>query len=134
MDETFPERAKEARECFIVGGSNYGQGSSREHAALVPLYLGVRAVIAKSFARIHMANLINAGILPLTFKNPEDYDKLAQSDLLMLTNVYKGLENGTFFMCDDKGNSYELVGEFTERQREILRLGGLLSYTKEKQK
>ena len=134
VDETFPERAKEARECFIVGGSNYGQGSSREHAALVPLYLGVRAVIAKSFARIHMANLINAGILPLTFKNPEDYDKLAQNDLLMLTNVYKGLENGTFFLCDDKGNSYELVGEFTERQREILRLGGLLSYTKEKQK
>ena len=134
VDETFPHRATEAGECFIVGGSNYGQGSSREHAALVPLYLGVRAVIAKSFARIHVANLINAGILPLTFKYPEDYDKLAQNDTLMLTNVYKGLESGVFFVSDDKGNSYELVGEFTERQREILRLGGLLSYTKEKQK
>ncbi len=134
VDETFPLRATEAGECFIVGGSNYGQGSSREHAALVPLYLGVRAVIAKSFARIHVANLINAGILPLTFKYPEDYDKLAQNDTLMLTNVYKGLESGVFSVSDDKGNSYELVGEFTERQREILRLGGLLSYTKEKQK
>ena len=134
VDETFPLRATEAGECFIVGGSNYGQGSSREHAALVPLYLGVRAVIAKSFARIHVANLINAGILPLTFKHPEDYDKLAQNDTLMLTNVYKGLESGVFSVSDDKGNSYELVGEFTERQREILRLGGLLSYTKEKQK
>ena len=76
-DATFPERAKAAGESIVVGGENYGQGSSREHAALVPLYLGVRAVIAKSFARIHVANLINAGILPLTFKNPADYDALA---------------------------------------------------------
>ncbi len=133
-DETFSERAKEAGECFIVGGTNYGQGSSREHAALVPLYLGVRAVIAKSFARIHIANLINAGILPLTFKNPEDYDKLSQNDTLMLTNVYAGLESGVFFIGNGKGECFELIGEFTERQREILRLGGLLSYTKEKNK
>ena len=75
-DTTFPERAKAAGTSIIVGGSNYGQGSSREHAALVPLYLGVRAVITKSFARIHVANLINAGIMPLTFKNPADYEKL----------------------------------------------------------
>ena len=133
-DETFAERAKAAGECFIVGGANYGQGSSREHAALVPLYLGVRAVIAKSFARIHIANLINAGILPLTFKNPEDYDKLTQNDTLTLTNVYNGLETGLFFLGDGKGECYELVGTFTERQREILRFGGLLSYTKEKGK
>ena len=82
-DETFPERAKAAEQSIIVGGNNYGQGSSREHAALVPLYLGVRAVIAKSFARIHAANLINAGIMPLTFENPEDYDSLRQSDMLI---------------------------------------------------
>ena len=84
-DETFPERAKALGKSIIVGGSNYGQGSSREHAALVPMYLGVRAVITKSFARIHVANLINAGIMPLTFKNPDDYDKLNQSDKLTLT-------------------------------------------------
>ncbi len=133
-DETFCERAKAAGECFIVGGTNYGQGSSREHAALVPLYLGVRAVIAKSFARIHVANLINAGILPLTFKNPDDYDKLNQNDTLSLTNVYKGLVDGCFVLQNNKGEVFELVGEFTERQREILLYGGLLSYTKEKSK
>ncbi|MBQ7090607.1 MAG: aconitate hydratase, partial [Clostridia bacterium] len=83
-DKTFPERAKAAGESIIVGGANYGQGSSREHAALVPLYLGVRAVITKSFARIHIANLINAGIMPLTFENPEDYDKINQGDKLTL--------------------------------------------------
>ena len=87
-DETFPERAKALGKSIIVGGSNYGQGSSREHAALVPMYLGVRAVITKSFARIHVANLINAGIMPLTFKNPDEYDKLNQSDKLTLTNVF----------------------------------------------
>ena len=133
-DESFSERAKAARECVIVGGANYGQGSSREHAALVPLSLGVRAIVAKSFARIHVANLINAGILPLTFKNPEDYEKLEQNDEILLTDVYKGIENGRFVMQNGRGEKIELVGEFTERQREILRLGGLLSYTKEKNK
>ena len=133
-DESFPERASAAGECIIVGGANYGQGSSREHAALVPLYLGVRAVIAKSFARIHSANLINAGILPLTFKNADDYDKLSQNDTILLTDVYKGLQNGRFSLKTDKGEEIELVGEFTDRQREILLLGGLLSYTKEKNK
>ena len=133
-DESFAERAKAAGECIIVGGTNYGQGSSREHAALVPLYLGVRAVIAKSFARIHVANLINAGILPLTFKNADDYDKLSQNTTLLLSNVYNGLESGRFVLKNDRGEEIELVGEFTERQREILRFGGLLSYTKEKSK
>ncbi len=127
-DKTFPERAKAAGKSIVVGGSNYGQGSSREHAALVPLYLGVRAVIAKSFARIHAANLINAGILPLTFQNPEDYDKLTQGEDLTLTGVFAGLESGTVMLkAGDK--EIPLTGSFTPRQIAILKAGGLLNYT-----
>ncbi len=130
-DKTFPERAKAAGASVVVGGSNYGQGSSREHAALVPLYLGVRAVIAKSFARIHAANLINAGILPLTFQNPEDYDKLKAGDTLILSDIAKGLSGGVVTLYDQTANlSIELVADFTERQIEILKDGGLLAYTK----
>ena len=131
-DETFPERAKAAGSTIIVGGSNYGQGSSREHAALVPLYLGVRAVVAKSFARIHAANLINAGIIPLTFANAEDYDKLSQGDELVLENVLTSLESGKFEIVDKTtGDTVSLVGEFTERQKGMLLAGGLLPYTKQ---
>ena len=131
-DEAFPERAKEKGATIVVGGSNYGQGSSREHAALVPLYLGVRAVVAKSFARIHAANLINAGILPLTFANPEDYDKLEQDDELALVNVFEGMETGAITLVDKtKGVEIPLVCAFTERQLAILRAGGLLPYTRE---
>lgn len=134
-DETFPERAKKAGKSIIVGGINYGQGSSREHAALVPLYLGVRAVITKSFARIHIANLINAGIIPLTFKNPEDYDKLTQGDVLSLSNVHEGMDKGVITLKDETtGESFELVCSFTERQKAMLKAGGLLAYTKEKNK
>ena len=130
-DETFPERAKALRKSIIVGGSNYGQGSSREHAALVPMYLGVRAVITKSFARIHVANLINAGIMPLTFKNPDDYDKLNQSDKLTLTNVFAGMDSGEIMLKDETtGDEIPLVCSFTERQKAILKAGGLLEYTK----
>ncbi len=130
-DETFPERAKAAKNTFIVGGSNYGQGSSREHAALVPLYLGVRAVIAKSFARIHAANLINAGIIPLTFENPDDYDRLSRDDSLVLENVKASLDSGKFTLYDKtSGEKLTLVGEFTKRQKEMLLAGGLLPYTK----
>ena len=130
-DSTFPERAKKAGESIVVGGTNYGQGSSREHAALVPLYLGVRAVIAKSFARIHAANLINAGIMPLTFKNPEDYDKLAQGAMLSISGVYEGMENGEMKLVDEStGVSISLSCSFTERQKDILKAGGLLAYTK----
>lgn len=130
-DETFPERAKALRKSIIVGGSNYGQGSSREHAALVPMYLGVRAVITKSFARIHVANLINAGIMPLTFKNPDDYDKLNQSDKLTLTNVFVGMDSGEIMLKDETtGDEIPLVCSFTERQKAILKAGGLLEYTK----
>ena len=130
-DETFPERAKALGQSIIVGGSNYGQGSSREHAALVPMYLGVRAVITKSFARIHVANLINAGIMPLTFKNPDDYDKLNQSDKLTLTDVFAGMDSGEITLKDETtGVEIPLVCSFTERQKAILKAGGLLEYTK----
>ncbi len=131
-DRTFPERAKAAGQSIVVGGSNYGQGSSREHAALVPLYLGVRAVIAKSFARIHAANLINAGILPLTFKNPDDYDKLSQGDALSLTGIYAGMDKGEITLKDEtSGAEIALTCAFTARQKAMLKAGGLLAYTKE---
>ena len=112
-----------------MGGSNYGQGSSREHAALVPLYLGVRAVIAKSFARIHAANLINAGILPLIFADPADYDLLTQGETLTLTGIDAGLDSGEMTLHD--GNrAIPVHGSFTKRQAAMLRAGGLLSYMK----
>ena len=131
-DKTFPERAKAAGESIIVGGANYGQGSSREHAALVPLYLGVRAVITKSFARIHIANLINAGIMPLTFENPEDYDKINQGDKLTLHHIYEGMESGKMVLEDEtNGIKVPVVCSFTDRQIAILKAGSLLAYTKE---
>lgn len=130
-DATFPERAKAAGESIIVGGANYGQGSSREHAALVPMYLGVRAVITKSFARIHVANLINAGIMPLTFENPEDYDRINQGDKLAMTDIFEGMDAGRIALVDETtGESFALVCNFTERQKDILKAGGLLQYTK----
>ena len=128
-DETFPERAKAAGESIIIGGNNYGQGSSREHAALVPLYLGVRAVIAKSFARIHAANLINAGIVPLTFADPDDYDKLAQGDALRIDDIYAGLDSGSLTLKDSSSDiEIKLSCSFTDRQKAILKAGGLLKY------
>ena len=131
-DETFPQRAKAAVRSIIVGGANYGQGSSREHAALVPMYLGVRAVVAKSFARIHAANLINYGILPLTFTNADDYDRLTQGDDLTISGIFAGLESGKFTLTDKTtGATFALACELSPRQREILRDGGLLAYTRE---
>ena len=131
-DETFPQRAKAAVRSIIVGGANYGQGSSREHAALVPMYLGVRAVVAKSFARIHAANLINYGILPLTFVNADDYDRLTQGDDLTISGIFAGLESGKFTLTDKTtGATFALACELSPRQREILRDGGLLAYTRE---
>ena len=126
-DKTFPERAKAAGRSVIVGGDNYGQGSSREHAALVPLYLGVRVVIAKSFARIHAANLINAGIMPLTFADPADYDKLSQGDRLKLSGILKGLDSGEILL-QDGNDEIRLTCSFTDRQKKILMAGGLLKY------
>ena len=127
VDETFPARAKAAGKGFIVGGSNYGQGSSREHAALAPLYLGIKAVIAKSFARIHAANLVNAGILPLIFENPDDYDQVEQGDMLRLENVRAALGDDRIILhAGDK--NIPLRMELAERQKEVLLAGGLLDY------
>ena len=129
-DKTFPERAKAAGQSIVVGGSNYGQGSSREHAALVPLYLGVRVVITKSFARIHVANLINAGIMPLTFENPEDYEKVSQGDTLSIDGVWAGMDSGKMTLCNETtGAKIPLVCSFTDRQKAILKAGSLLAYT-----
>ena len=127
VDETFAARAKEAGKGFIVGGSNYGQGSSREHAALAPLYLGIKAVIAKSFARIHAANLVNAGILPLIFENPDDYDEIEQGDVLRLDGVRAALEDDRIILhAGDK--NIPLRMELAKRQKEVLLAGGLLDY------
>ena len=131
-DPTFPERAKSAGDGIIVGGSNYGQGSSREHAALVPMYLGIRCVLAKSFARIHAANLINAGILPLTFENPGDYDALQQDHSLRITDIRNGMALGKITVVDETtGKTIPVLCNFTPRQQQILLKGGLLNYTKD---
>ena len=130
-DPTFAERAKAAGDGIIVGGTNYGQGSSREHAALVPMYLGVRCVIAKSFARIHIANLINAGILPLTFANPDDYDKLSQDSNLTISGIVDGMKAGKLTITDESGFAFDAVCNLSDRQQAILLAGGLLNYTKE---
>lgn len=134
-DADFAKRAMKAEGGFIVGGANYGQGSSREHAALVPLYLGIRAVIAKSFARIHKANLVNAGILPLEFKHAEDYDKIFLGQRLSLSGIFAGLAGGCVSLTNvETGETSELVCDISERQAQIIRAGGLLNYTKQQQK
>lgn len=136
-DESFPERIKAEGKGIIIGGSNYGQGSSREHAALVPLYLGVKAVVTKSFARIHVANLVNAGILPFTFKNEEDYDKINQMDELALPNIKDCIENDKPVILKNitSGEEYELdASHLSDRQRAMLVCGGLLDYTREMNK
>jgi aconitate hydratase len=134
-DEKFPERAKALGESIIVGGANYGQGSSREHAALAPLYLGVKAVIVKSFARIHRANLINAGILPLEFADELDYAKISEGDLLELPGIAEAIRTGkSEFTLVNKttGEQYKVLCELSERNRAIMLAGGLLDYTRDK--
>lgn len=133
VDEQFPQRALSLGSSVIVGGSNYGQGSSREHAALAPLYLGIKAVIVKSFARIHKANLVNAGILPLTFENEADYDKISQSDTLEFTNLRNAVANDTviYASLSSTGEKIPLNLELSERERKIILDGGLLDYTRE---
>ncbi|MBE6860955.1 MAG: aconitate hydratase [Ruminococcus sp.] len=136
-DEQFPTRAKELGKSIIVGGSNYGQGSSREHAALAPLYLGVKAVLVKSFARIHRANLINAGILPLTFVNEADYDNIAQGDQLVLADVRKDVEAGKSELTivnKTNGKEIPVLCELSGRTKDIMLAGGLLDYTRESMK
>ncbi len=130
-DKTFPERCKKAGSGIIVGGANYGQGSSREHAALVPLYLGIRAVIAVSFARMHKANLINSGIIPLVFANPDDYGKIDEGDTLELAGIDAAVANADTVTVKNltKNTEITLNAEFSERARKILLAGGLLNYT-----
>ncbi len=131
-DENFAENCKKAESCVIIGGANYGQGSSREHAALVPLYLGVKAVITKSFARIHKANLVNAGIIPLNFKDASDYDKIDMNDKLELPAIKTELaENKDITLVNKtKNEEYKLICDVSERQKDILSAGSLLDFTK----
>ncbi|UCE07364.1 MAG: aconitate hydratase [bacterium] len=135
VDETFSNRAIEKSGGFIVGGENYGQGSSREHAALAPMYLGIKWVLAKSFARIHKANLINFGILPLTFENPADYDKLGTSDQLRIGDVIGFLKANKSLVIENLTKNVKItVGyDLSERAKEIIIAGGLLNYTREQQ-
>ena len=132
-DKEFPKRALELGGSIIVGGVNYGQGSSREHAALAPLYLGVKAVLVKSFARIHRSNLINAGILPLTFVNEADYDSINEGDELAIPDVKKLIMNGSELTVINKttGKEIPVLCELSDRTRDIILAGGLLNYTKE---
>ena len=132
-DPAFAQRAKAAGTGIIIGGTNYGQGSSREHAALVPLYLGIKAVITKSFARIHQANLINTGILPLTFANPKDYDSIEQGDELLLPNIRVRIEQNLPLEVINrtKGQTIPLNCHLEGRNREIMLAGGLLNYLKQ---
>ena len=132
-DEKFAEHCKQAGDGIIIGGANYGQGSSREHAALVPLYLGIKAVITKSFARIHCANLVNAGIIPFTFKNADDYDKINLNDKLSLPGIREKIANGETAVLKDltTGEEFELDYQLSDRQVKIILAGGLLDYTRE---
>lgn len=133
-DEKFPERAESLGSSIIVGGSNYGQGSSREHAALAPLHLGIKIVITKSFARIHRSNLINAGILPLNFVNESDYGKISEGDELICENVRETVRKGGDFIVRNKttGDYIPCTCELSDRAKEIVLSGGLLNYTKQK--
>jgi aconitate hydratase len=132
VDPSFPRRAREAGGGIIVGGENYGQGSSREHAALVPMYLGVKAVLAKSFARIHRDNLINFGILPLTFIEPADYDRLERDDVLQIDGLHRALREGAELEVKNvtRGFTIKARAQLTPRQVEIILAGGLLNYTR----
>ncbi|HLG31084.1 MAG TPA: aconitate hydratase, partial [Candidatus Brocadiales bacterium] len=132
VDPDFVKRAKEKGGGILIGGKNYGQGSSREHAALAPMYLGVKAVIAKSFARIHRANLINFGILPLTLKNEDDYDAIGQGDSIEIPDVKKAITTSGIVVIKNttKNKQISTTHDLTPRQSQILLAGGLLNYTK----
>lgn len=131
-DKEFPQRAKLAKQGIIVGGANYGQGSSREHAALVPLYLGIKAIVVKSFARIHRSNLINSGILPLEFVNEDDFNKIMQGDTLALEDIRDIIENDKPIILKNvtKGIDIPVKCELSQRSRDMILAGGLLNYTK----
>ena len=133
VDPTFPERARQAKKGIVVAGENYGQGSSREHAALAPMYLGVQAVIAKSFARIHRANLVNFGILPLTFDDPSDFNRIDQGDVLAMVGLKKAVRlDGAFRIRNEtQGRDILVQHGLTERQKAVILAGGLLNHTKQ---
>jgi aconitate hydratase len=132
IDDKFTERAKEKKSGVVVGGENYGQGSSREHAALAPRYLGVRVKIAKSFARIHKSNLVNFGIIPLMFKDPADYDRINQGDTIKIPGIRRAIEEGqeeiTVFV---DGQEIKTILDISGRRRQILLAGGLLNQAKQ---
>ena len=133
VDEEFPKRAKENNGGFIVGGENYGQGSSREHAALAPLYLGIKAVLAKSFARIHKANLINSGIIPMVFDNENDYNNIDLNDDFEINNLYEDLKKGKVKITNTtKGEDFYVKVELSPYEIEVIKAGGKLNYTKSK--
>ncbi len=137
LDKTFSSRAEAAKAkggSIVVGGENYGQGSSREHAAIAPMYLGVQAVLVKSFARIHRANLINFGILPLLFSNESDYGRINQGDVIAIKNIVGGIKGDQWFHVENKtqGLAFEVISNLNEREKELLLQGGLLRYTKER--
>ncbi|MBI4685955.1 MAG: aconitate hydratase [Nitrospirae bacterium] len=138
IDSTFSQRAATAKEkggCIVIGGENYGQGSSREHAAIAPMYLGLHAVIAKSFARIHKANLINFGVLPLQFKNPSDYKRVDKGDRIIIRDVKNSLMVSQVYAIENltKGTTFEAISDLNNRQKEIIIKGGLLPYTKQQE-
>lgn len=129
--DDFADRANKYGGGFVIGGDNYGQGSSREHAALVPLYLGVKAVIVKSFARIHKANLINSGIIPLEFSNKEDYDKISEFDTIATDDLFAQLERGVITFRTDKGHEFQAEANISDRDKEIIKKGGYLNFIKD---
>jgi aconitate hydratase len=131
IDAHFVKRAKQLEGGFVVGGENYGQGSSREHAALAPMYLGIKAILTRSYARIHRSNLINFGILPLTFKDPDEFSRIQQGDYLRITNLRKGLRTGGLLTIENETQkrSFEVLHGLNQREIEILLAGGLLNHT-----
>jgi aconitate hydratase len=133
VDASFAKRAKEMGGGFLVGGENYGQGSSREHAAMAPMYLGIKAILARSYARIHRSNLINFGILPLTFKDQGEFERIEQGDRLRITNLRTELKVNRFLKVENvtQQKVLEVSHGLNERERDILLAGGLLNYTRE---
>jgi aconitate hydratase len=131
IDAHFAKRARQLEGGFVVGGENYGQGSSREHAALAPMYLGIKAILTKSYARIHRSNLINFGILPLTFKDPDEFSRIQQGDSLRITNLRKGLTVDGLLLIENETQkrSFEVLHGLNQREMEVLLAGGLLNYT-----
>jgi aconitate hydratase len=136
LDPDFFKKARELGGGFVVGGENYGQGSSREHAALAPMYLGIKAILTKSYARIHRSNLINFGILPLTFKNPEGFSKIQQGDHLRMTHLRNAIQEEGFLKIENvtQKRMFEVSHGLSSREREILLAGGLLNYTRNRAK